>query len=93
MNLFDDMIKDILAQLNQLAAMENAGLEKPSRAWKDVGEHHMILGKEMAYELGGQNTLGLSGCLYTTKPMLFKIISVFGILVRCIWKDIRRFRR
>ena len=71
MNLFDDMIKDILAQLDQLAAMENARLGKPSRTWKDVGEHHMILGKEMAYELGGQNTLGLSGCLYTTGPLLF----------------------
>lgn len=70
MNLFDDMIKDISAQLGQLAAMESARMAEPSRTWRDVGEHHMILGSEMAYELGGQNTLGLSGCLYTTNTLL-----------------------
>ena len=70
MNLYDAMITNILGQLNQIAAAKQAELEKPSRLWKDVGEHHMILGREMAYELGGQNTLGLSGCLYTTKPLL-----------------------
>ena len=71
MNLFDEMIENILRQLNRIAAAEQARLNKPSRAWKDVGEHHMILGREMAYELGGQNTLGLSGCLYTTESILF----------------------
>lgn len=71
MNLFDDMIRDIMEQLNQLTAADSARLEKPSRVWRDVGEHHMILAGEMAYELGGQNTLGLSGCLYTTHPLLF----------------------
>lgn len=71
MNLFDEMITTVLGQLHQIAPMESAMLEKPSGTWKDVGEHHMILGKETAYELGGQNTLGLSGCLYTTKPLLF----------------------
>lgn len=72
MNLFDEMINTILGQLNRIAMVEQARLERPSREWKDVGEHHMILGKEMAYELGGQDTLGLSGCLYTTKPLLFQ---------------------
>lgn len=71
MNLFDDIIRDIMEQLNQLTAADSARLEKPSRVWRDVGEHHMILAGEMAYELGGQNTLGLSGCLYTTQPLLF----------------------
>ena len=71
MNLFDEMIINILGRLNQIAEAGQARLEKPSRVWRDVGEHHMILGKEMAYELGGQNTLGLSGCLYTTSPLLF----------------------
>ena len=70
MNLFDDMIKDILGQLSHILAADSARLEKPQRVWKDAGEHHMILGKEMAYELGGQGTLGLSGCLYTTEPLL-----------------------
>lgn len=71
MNLFDEMVINILEQLNQIAEQGQARLEKPPRVWRDVGEHHMILGKEMAYELGGQNTLGLSGCLYTTSPLLF----------------------
>lgn len=70
MNLYDEMITTILGQLNQFMAAEQARLEEPSRVWKDVGEHHMILGKEMAYELGGQGTLGLSGCLCTTRPLL-----------------------
>lgn len=70
MNLFDDMIKDISAELDRLAPTECARLAEPSRAWRDVGEHHMILASEMAYELGGQNTLGLSGCFYTTQPLL-----------------------
>ncbi|MDE5587953.1 MAG: carbon monoxide dehydrogenase [Acetatifactor sp.] len=70
MNFFDDMINDILGQLNRIAEADTARLEQPSRLWKDAGEHHMILGKEMAYELGGQNALGLSGCLCTTKPLL-----------------------
>lgn len=70
MNLFDDMIKDVLEQLNQIAPADNARLENPSRMWKDAGEHRMILEKEMAYELGGQGTLGLSGCFYTTSSML-----------------------
>ena len=70
MDFFDDMINDILGQLNRIAEADTARLEQPSRLWKDAGEHHMILGKEMAYELGGQNTLGLSGCLCTTKPLL-----------------------
>lgn len=72
MNLFDGMITNIHGQLNRIASAEQASLKKPSRAWRDVGAHHMILGKEMAYELGGQNTLGLSGCLYTTKPLLYQ---------------------
>lgn len=72
MNLFDEMITNIQGQLNQIAAAEQVRLEKPSGVWKDVGEHHMILGSEMAYELGGRNTLGLSGCLYTTKQLLFQ---------------------
>lgn len=72
MNLFDEMITNIQGQLNQIATAQRARLEKPSRVWNDVGEHHMILGKEMAYELGGQDTLGLSGCLYTTKSLLFQ---------------------
>ena len=72
MNLFDEMIAAIQRQLNQIAATEQAELEKPSRTWRDVGEHHMILGSEMAYELGGQNTLGLSGCLYTTGSLPFQ---------------------
>lgn len=70
MNLFDGMITNIQEQLNRIAATEQAALAKPSRTWRDVGEHHMILGSEMAYELGGHNTFGLSGCLYTTKPLL-----------------------
>lgn len=69
MNLFDEMIATIQAQLNQITTTEQAELEKPPKVWKDVGEHHMILGSEMAYELGGQSTLGLSGCLYTTEPL------------------------
>lgn len=72
MNLFDEMITNIQGQLNRIATAQRARLEKPSRVWNDVGEHHMILGKEMAYELGGQDTLGLSGCLYTTKSLLFQ---------------------
>ena len=71
MNLFDEMIINILGQLNRIAETGHARLKKPSRMWRDVGEHHMILGKEMAYELGGQNTLGLSGCLCTTRSLLF----------------------
>lgn len=71
MNLFDKMIKEIIEHLNFIAPMEAAKLEKPQRPWADVGEHHMILAREMAYELGGQGTLGLSGCLYTTEPILF----------------------
>ncbi len=71
MNLFDDRIKEILDQINLLTPLERATLKKPSRIWTDVGEHHMILGKEMAYELGGQGTFGLSGCFYTTEPILF----------------------
>lgn len=71
MNLFDKMIDKTLAQLNGLSTIENARLATPSRTWADVGEHHMILEKETAYELGGQGTLGLSGCLYTTDPILF----------------------
>lgn len=64
------MIMDISTQLDQLAAPDSARLERPPKVWKDVGAHHMILGSEMAYELGGQNTLGLSGCLYTTESLL-----------------------
>ncbi len=70
MNLFDDMIKEIIEQLDQLASAESARLAEPSKAWRDVGEHRMILGSETAYELGGQSTLGLSGCFYTTQPLL-----------------------
>lgn len=79
MNLFDDMIKDILEQLNRLSAPENARQAKPQRPWKDAGEHHMILGREAAYELGGGSTLGLSGCLYTTEPLLFPMgVYLYG---------------
>lgn len=69
--LFDEMITTLLEQLNQFMTADQARLEKPSRIWKDVGGHHMILAKEMAYELGGQGTLGLSGCLCTTSSQLF----------------------
>ena len=71
MNLFDEMIIEITGVLCHLAPMEAARLEKPRRPWADVGAHHMILAREMAYELGGAGTLGLSGCLYTTEPILF----------------------
>jgi len=70
-NLFDEMIIEITGELCHLAPMEAARLEKPRRPWADVGAHHMILAREMAYELGGAGTLGLSGCLYTTEPILF----------------------
>jgi len=69
--LFDEMIIEITGELCHLAPMEAARLEKPRRPWADVGAHHMILAREMAYELGGAGTLGLSGCLYTTEPILF----------------------
>ncbi len=71
MKLFDEMIIEITGELCHLAPMEAARLEKPGRPWADVGAHHMILAREMAYELGGAGTLGLSGCLYTTEPILF----------------------
>lgn len=71
MKLFDEMIIEITGELCHLAPMEAARLEKPRRPWADVGAHHMILAREMAYELGGAGTLGLSGCLYTTEPVLF----------------------
>ena len=71
MNLFDEMIIEITGELCHLAPMEAARLEKPRRPWADVGAHHMILAREMAYELGGAGTLGLSGCLYTAEPILF----------------------
>ena len=71
MKLFDEMIIEITGELGHLAPMEAARLEKPRRPWADVGAHHMILAREMAYELGGAGTLGLSGCLYTTEPILF----------------------
>ena len=71
MNLFDEMIIEITGELCHLAPMEAARLEKPRRPWADVGAHHMILAREMAYELGGAGTLGLSGCLYTTEPIVF----------------------
>ena len=71
MNLFDEMIIEITGELCHLAPMEAARLEKPRRPWADVGAHHMILAREKAYELGGAGTLGLSGCLYTTEPILF----------------------
>lgn len=71
MKLFDEMIIEITGELCHLAPMEAARLEKPRRPWADVGAHHMILAREMAYELGGAGTLGLSGCLYTTEPILF----------------------
>lgn len=70
MNFFDGMIREIRGQLNQLAAADDARLAELPGTWRDVGEHHMILGSEMAYELGGRGTLGLSGCLYTTQPLL-----------------------
>jgi len=70
-NLFDEMIIEITGELCHLAPMEAARLEKPRRPWADVGAHHMILAREMAYELGVAGTLGLSGCLYTTEPILF----------------------
>lgn len=72
MKLFDEMITSLLGQLNRIAAAEQARLEKPAKVWKDVGEHRMILGREMAYELGGQGTLGLSGSLCTVEPLLPK---------------------
>lgn len=71
MNLFDEMIITIQEQLHQFMTAGQARLEAPTRVWKDVGEHHMILAREMAYELGGQGMLGLSGCLFTTKALLF----------------------
>ena len=71
MKLFDEMIIEITGELCHLAPMEAARLEKPRRPWADVGAHHMILAREMAYELGGAGTLGLSGCLYTTETILF----------------------
>ncbi len=70
MKLFDEMIILILEQLNQLAAAEQARLEPSAEAWTDVGEHHMILARETAYELGGNNMPGLSGCLCTARPLL-----------------------
>ena len=36
------------------------------RSLQDVGEHHMILRSEQAFELGGTGFLGLSGCLSTS---------------------------
>lgn len=79
MNLFDEIIIGILEQLNRLSAPENARQAKPSGPWKDAGEHHMILGREAAYELGGGSTLGLSGCLYTTEPLLFPMgVYLYG---------------
>jgi len=73
MNLFDEIIKDILAQLNRICTPdESRQTLSRQRVWKDVGERHMILGREMAYELGGSGTFGLSGCLCTIKkPLLF----------------------
>ena len=72
MNLYDELIKEILGQLNRIAKSKDAKMTLPSKPWKDVGEHHMILGREAAYELGGGSMPGLSGCLYTTSPILLE---------------------
>ena len=72
MNLYDELIKEILGQLNRIAKSKDAKMTLPSKPWKDVGEHHMILGREAAYELGGGSMPGLSGCLYTTSPILLQ---------------------
>ena len=34
MNLYDDMIKEIIEQLDQLASAESARLAEPSKAWR-----------------------------------------------------------
>lgn len=68
MDLFDDIIRDIAEKLRAAGTVR---LKKPPAAWKDAGEHHMILAREMAYELGGSGTLGLGGCLATTGALPF----------------------
>lgn len=88
MDLFDNILKDVFRQCNALLPAGDARQPIPARAWNDVGEHHMILGKETAYELGGSGAFGLSGCLCTTQPLLFpEGVYLYGKDLKDIHRD------
>lgn len=88
MNLFDDILKDVFRQCNAILPVDDARQPIPTKAWNDVGKHHMILGKETAYELGGSGTFGLSGCLCTTQPLPFSEgVYLYGKDLKDIHKD------
>lgn len=72
LSLYDNVtgqIMDLLGTRQTPAGYSHGKLKKTGRshrALQDVGEHHMILRSEQAFELGGPGFLGLSGCLCTS---------------------------
>lgn len=65
MKLYDD----IILGWNQLLTRYEACELKASKdsSWQDVGDRNMILGSDMAYELGGGNLPALSGTVMTAR--------------------------
>lgn len=65
MKLYDD----IILNWNQLLSSQTPHKRKVSEeiSWPDVGDRNMILGCDMAYELGGGNLPALSGTVITAR--------------------------
>lgn len=75
MKLYDDTIKD---WLHLLEAVQGKELDIPDTDdWKDIGNSNMILRRDMAYELGGDNLPAMGGMTLTANPLLVPKDEVF----------------
>ena len=64
MQLYDNVIRDVFARLSQLPARSYA--YSPAKAWKDKGESELVMLRDEAFELGGDNKPAVNFSCVTT---------------------------
>lgn len=66
--IYDSIIEDTFVLLSKYEKTQLRITNK--KDWRDIGEHNMILRKDMAYELGGGSLPAISGLGITTSKRL-----------------------
>ena len=68
MELYNSTIRELTEKLGGLTTQSWA--YEPGRAWKDLGQNELVLGRDAAYELGGGSNPASNCTCVTTDPAL-----------------------
>ena len=74
MEIYNQIIRGV-AELTGKSAPQRYAYD-PSRAWEDAGAFELIMAREAAFELGGDNLPAVNFTCVTTSPELLTIAFV-----------------